>query len=49
MDAAEQLVESKRMQDKPKKPTARQVFGNNFSVKSKMAKTYTEEQLMKMT
>lgn len=49
MDVAEQLVESKRIQDKPKKPTARQVFGKNISVNSKMSKTYTEEQLMKMT
>ena len=48
MDIAEQLVDAKRFQDKPKKPSARQVFGNNISVKGKMSKTYTEEELKKM-
>ncbi len=48
MDIREQLVDAKRIQDKPKKPTAKQVFGNNISVKGKMSKTYTEEDLKKM-
>ena len=48
MDITEQLVDAKRIQDKPKKPTAKQVFGNNISVKGKMSKTYTEEDLKKM-
>ena len=48
MDITEQLVDAKRIQDKPKKPTAKQVFGNNISVKGKMSKSYTEEELKKM-